>query len=86
MQNDSQFEAYKPSFTIQTVCSSVIGQRSKNKRKKKYSSTTKLTAYVLLNNQFVLKSARLTKVSLVISWKKLFLIFLPGPTTSCKGN
>ena len=34
MKNDTQFEAYKPIFTIQTVCLSLIGQRSKNLAKK----------------------------------------------------
>ena len=34
MKNDTQFEAYKPIFKIQTVCSSLIGQRSKNLAKK----------------------------------------------------
>ena len=30
-QNDAQFEAYKPIFTIQTVFSSVIGNDRKHK-------------------------------------------------------
>ena len=55
MKNDTQFEAYKPIFKIQTVCSSLIGQRSKNLAKKKIFSTTKLTTNVLPNKQFLLK-------------------------------
>ena len=34
MKSDTQFEAYKPIFKIQIVCSNLIGQRSKNLAKK----------------------------------------------------
>ena len=34
MKNDTQIKAYKPIFKIQTVCSSLIGQRSKSLAKK----------------------------------------------------